>query len=85
VKVEDGHRQSRVRASVVELMAVELSEMRSPRSVYAGFTFTLLVAFYSQLNGGGSAWDKFDPILVMAFVFASYVSRRCMRTSRWSI
>jgi uncharacterized membrane protein YphA (DoxX/SURF4 family) len=53
--------------------------------VYAGFAFTLLLAFYSQLNGGGSTWDKFDPILVMAFVFASYVLRRCMRASRWSI
>ena len=53
--------------------------------VYAGFAFTLLLAFYSQLNGGGSTWDKFDPILVMAFVFASYVSRRCLRANRWSI
>ena len=53
--------------------------------VYAGFAFTLLLAFYSQLNSEGSAWDKFDPILVMAFVFASYVLRRCMRANRWSI
>jgi uncharacterized membrane protein YphA (DoxX/SURF4 family) len=53
--------------------------------VYAGLAMNLLLAFYSQLNGGGSTWDKFDPILVMAFVFASYVLRRCMRTSRWSI
>jgi uncharacterized membrane protein YphA (DoxX/SURF4 family) len=53
--------------------------------VYAGFAFTLLLAFYSQLNGGGSTWEKFDPILVMAFVFASYVLRRCMRANRWSI
>ena len=53
--------------------------------VYAGLVFTLLLAFYSQLNGGGSTWDKFDPILVMAFVFASYVLRRCMRANRWSI
>jgi len=53
--------------------------------VYAGFAFTLLLAFYSQLNGGGSTWDKFDPILVMAFVIASYVLRRCMRTNKWSI
>jgi uncharacterized membrane protein YphA (DoxX/SURF4 family) len=53
--------------------------------VYAGCAFTLLLAFYSQLNGGGSTWDKFDPILVMAFVFASYVLRRCMRANRWSI
>jgi uncharacterized membrane protein YphA (DoxX/SURF4 family) len=53
--------------------------------VYAGIAITLLLAFYSQLNGGGNAWDKFDPILVMAFVFISYVLRRCMRASRWSI
>ncbi|HVC91319.1 MAG TPA: DoxX family protein [Acidobacteriaceae bacterium] len=53
--------------------------------VYAGFAFTLLLAFYSQLNGGGSTWDKFDPILVTAFVFASYVLRRCMRANKWSI
>jgi uncharacterized membrane protein YphA (DoxX/SURF4 family) len=53
--------------------------------VYAGFAFTLLLAFHSQLNRGGSTWDKFDPILVMAFVFASYVLRRCMRANRWSI
>ncbi|MCU1223635.1 MAG: hypothetical protein JWQ42_1728 [Edaphobacter sp.] len=53
--------------------------------VYAGFAFTLLLAFYSQLNCGGSTWDKFDPILVMALVFASYVLRRCMRANRWSI
>ena len=53
--------------------------------VYAGFVFTLLLAFYSQLNGGCSTWDKFDPILVMAFVFASYVLRRRMRANRWSI
>ena len=53
--------------------------------VYAGFAFTLLLAFYSQLNSGGSTWDKFDPILVMAFVLASYVLRRRMRSNRWSI
>jgi uncharacterized membrane protein YphA (DoxX/SURF4 family) len=53
--------------------------------VYAGFAFTLLLAFYSQLNGGGRTRDKFDPILVMAFFFASYVLRRCMRANRWSI
>jgi uncharacterized membrane protein YphA (DoxX/SURF4 family) len=53
--------------------------------VYAGFTITLLLAFYSQLNSGGSTWDKFDPILVMAFVVASYVLRRCMPANRWSI
>jgi uncharacterized membrane protein YphA (DoxX/SURF4 family) len=53
--------------------------------VYAGLIFTLLLAFYSQLNGGGSTWDKFDPILVSALVFASYVLRRRMRANRWSI
>jgi hypothetical protein len=53
--------------------------------VYAGLAINLLLAFYSQLNGRGSTWDKFDPILVMVFVFASYVLRRCMRTNRWSI
>ena len=53
--------------------------------VYAGIAIDLLLAFYSQLNGSGSTWDKFDPILVMAFVFASYVLRRCMRANRWSI
>jgi len=53
--------------------------------VYAGFAFTLLLAFYSQLTSGGSTWDKFDPILVMAFVLASYVLRRCMHANRWSI
>ena len=42
--------------------------------VYAGIAIDLLLAFYSQMNGGGSTWDKFDPILVLAFVFASYVS-----------
>ena len=53
--------------------------------VYAGLAINLLLAFYSQLNGGGSTWDKFDPILVMAFVFTSYVLRRCMRANWWSI
>ena len=53
--------------------------------VYAGLAINLLLAFYSQLNGGGSTWDKLDPILVMAFVFASYVLRRCMRPNWWSI
>jgi hypothetical protein len=52
---------------------------------YAGCAFTLLLAFYSQLNGGGSTWAKFDPILVLAFVLASYVSRRLMPANRWSI
>lgn len=53
--------------------------------VYAGIVIDLLLAFYSQLNGGGSTWDKSDPILVVAFVFASYVLRRCICASRWSI
>jgi hypothetical protein len=53
--------------------------------VYAGIAIDLLLAFYSQMNGGGSTWDKFDPILVLAFVFASYVLRRCMRANMWSI
>ncbi|MGA8671750.1 MAG: DoxX family protein [Terracidiphilus sp.] len=53
--------------------------------VYAGLTINLALAFYSQLNGGGSTWDKLDPILVLAFVFASYVLRRCMRANMWSL
>ena len=53
--------------------------------VYAGLAIDLSLAFYSHLNGGGSTWDKFDPILVMAFVLASYVLRRCMRANGWSI
>jgi uncharacterized membrane protein YphA (DoxX/SURF4 family) len=53
--------------------------------VYAGLVIDLFLAFYSQLNGGGSTWDKFDPILVLAFVFASYLLRRCMPANRWSI
>ena len=53
--------------------------------IYAGLSIDLLLAFYSQLNGGGSTWEKFDPILVMAFVFASYGFRRCMPANRWSI
>jgi len=53
--------------------------------VYAGIAIDLLLAFYSQMKVGGSTWDKSDPILVMAFVFASYVLRRCMRANRWSI
>jgi hypothetical protein len=52
---------------------------------YAGLAIDLSLAFYSHLNGGGSTWDKFDPILVMALVFASYVFRRRMRPNRWSI
>ena len=53
--------------------------------VYAGFAITLLLDFYSQLNSGGSTWDKFDPILVTGFVFTSYVLRRCVRANMWSI
>jgi uncharacterized membrane protein YphA (DoxX/SURF4 family) len=53
--------------------------------VYAGLVINLTLAFYSQLNGGASAWNKFDPILVMAFVFASYALRRYMPANRWSI
>jgi hypothetical protein len=53
--------------------------------IYAAFTINLLLAFYSQLSVGVSTWDKFDPILVMAFVLASYVLRRRMRANRWSI
>jgi uncharacterized membrane protein YphA (DoxX/SURF4 family) len=53
--------------------------------VYAGLAIDLSLAFYSHLNGGGSTWDKFDPILVMALVFASYLLRRLMRANEWSI
>lgn len=53
--------------------------------VYAGLVINLLLAFYSQLNGGGSTFEKFDPILVLAFVVASYGLRRRMRANRWSI
>jgi len=53
--------------------------------VYAGLVIDLFLAFYSQLNSSGSTWNKFDPILVMAFVFASYGLRRCMEANRWSI
>ncbi|HEX4309379.1 MAG TPA: DoxX family protein [Acidobacteriaceae bacterium] len=53
--------------------------------VYAGLTIDLALAFYSQLKVGGSTWNQFDPILVMAFVFASYLVRRCMRANSWSI
>jgi uncharacterized membrane protein YphA (DoxX/SURF4 family) len=52
---------------------------------YAGIAINLSLAFYSQLNAGGGTWDKSDPILVMAFVFASYVLRRRMRANKWSI
>ncbi len=53
--------------------------------VYAGLAIDLSLAFYSHLNSGGSTSDKFDPILVMAFVCTSYILRRCMRPNRWSL
>jgi hypothetical protein len=53
--------------------------------VYAGLAINLLLAFYSQLNCGCSTWDKFDPILVMAFVFASHVLRRMLTRSHLPI
>ena len=53
--------------------------------VYAGLTINLLLAFYSQLSVDGSTWNKFDPIFVLAFVFASYVLRHRMCANRWSI
>ena len=53
--------------------------------VCAGLTIDLLLASYSHLNASGSTWEKVDPILVMAFVLASYVLRRCMRANRWSL
>jgi uncharacterized membrane protein YphA (DoxX/SURF4 family) len=53
--------------------------------VYACLAINLLLAFYSQLNGGGSTFEKFDPILVLAFVVASYVLRRRMRANMWSM
>ncbi|MGA9672394.1 MAG: DoxX family protein [Terracidiphilus sp.] len=53
--------------------------------VYAGLTINLALAFYSQLISSDSTWDKFDPIFVITFVFASYVLRRRMRTTIWSI
>ena len=53
--------------------------------VYAGLAIDLSLALYSHLNSGGSTCDNFDPILVMAFVFASYLLRRFMRANEWSI
>lgn len=53
------------------LGGVGLLILRVPRLTewaYVGIVIDLLLASYSQLNGGCSAWDKFDPILVMAFV-----------------
>ncbi len=53
--------------------------------VYAGLTIDLLLAAYSHLSASGDLWHALDPVVVMAFLFASYVLRRCMRTNRWSI
>jgi uncharacterized membrane protein YphA (DoxX/SURF4 family) len=53
--------------------------------VYAGLTIDLLLASYSHLSASGSPWHALDPIVVMAFLFASYVLRRCMRPNRWSL
>ena len=53
--------------------------------VYASLTIDLLLAAYSHLSGRGSPWHALDPIVMMAFLFSSYVLRRCMRTNRWSI
>jgi uncharacterized membrane protein len=53
--------------------------------VYASLTIDLLLASYSHLSASGSPWHALDPIVVMAFLFASYVLRRCMRPNRWSI
>lgn len=53
--------------------------------VYAGLTIDLLLASYSHLSASGNPWHALDPVVVMAFLFASYVLRRCMRANRWSI
>jgi uncharacterized membrane protein len=61
---------------------------RAPRLtewVYAGLTIDLLLASYSHLSGSVSTWHVLVPVVVMAFLFASYVLRRCMRANRWSI
>ena len=61
---------------------------RAPRLtewVYAGLTIDLLLAVYSHLSAGGSPWNALDPGVVMAFLVASYVLRRCLRANRWSI
>ena len=47
--------------------------------VYADLTIDLLLASYSHLNSSGGPWDKLDPIVVMAFLLASYVLGRFMR------
>jgi uncharacterized membrane protein len=53
--------------------------------VYAGLTIDLLLASYSHLSASGSPWHALDPVIVMAFLFASYVLRRWMRANLWSI
>jgi uncharacterized membrane protein len=53
--------------------------------VYAGLTIDLSLASYSYLSASGSPWHALDPVGVMAFLFASYILRRCMRANRWSI
>jgi uncharacterized membrane protein len=50
--------------------------------VYAGLTIDLLLAAYSHLSASGSPWHALDPIVVMAFLFASYVLRRCMSANK---
>ncbi len=53
--------------------------------IYAGLTFDLLLASYSHVSASGSPWHAIDPALVMAFLLASYVLRRCIHANRWSI
>jgi uncharacterized membrane protein len=53
--------------------------------VYAGLTIDLLLAAYSHMSASGNPWHALDPVIVMAFLFASYVLRRCMRANKWSL
>jgi uncharacterized membrane protein len=53
--------------------------------VYAGLPIDLLLAAYSHLSASGDPWHVLDPVVVLAFLSASYVLRRCMRPNRWSI
>jgi uncharacterized membrane protein len=53
--------------------------------VYAGLAIDLLLASYSHLSASGNPWHALDPALVLSFLFASYVLRRCMRANGWSI
>jgi hypothetical protein len=53
--------------------------------VYAGLTFDLLLACYSRFNSGGNLLQNLDPIVVLAFVIASYLLRCRMHTNQWSI